>query len=97
MTIAPGDIQIANAVCPTGSVATGAGSSVSIGRLSYVRAGGTSGAIIAYNDSSIPLNVNASVTCASGPGVSVTAASTSADRALGGEVARALNAAKAAR
>ena len=97
VTIAPGDIQLAYAFCPTGSVATGAGGNVSIGRLTYVRAGGTIGAIISYNDSSIPLDVNASVTCASGPGVSVTAAATSADRALGGEVARALNAAKAAR
>jgi hypothetical protein len=97
VTVPPGELQTAYAFCPTGSVATGAGGYVSIGRLSYVRAGGTTGAIIANNDSSIPLNVNASVTCASGPGVGVTAAAASADRATRTEVARALHAAKAAR
>jgi hypothetical protein len=90
VTVPPGGIQSAFANCPVGSVATGAGGYVSIGRLAAVNAGGGSSYIIVNNDTSISLDVYAYVFCASGPGAGTAAsARTAAARSSLRDIARA--------
>jgi hypothetical protein len=66
VTLQPGDVGSASAICPAGTAAISGGFFSSIARIAFSETfGRTFHGIAAYNDTTIPITIHSTVVCAS--------------------------------